>query len=60
MRFSFIAALAAATALSGCVMAVPAPTAPPPVTVTPAPTAVHCTSLSGSTPMFCSTARVTG
>ena len=41
MRFSFIAALAAATALSGCVMTpiptAPAPVAPAPVIVTPAP-----------------------
>lgn len=39
MRLSLLPALGMAVALSGCVMAVPAPTAPPPVTVTPAPTA---------------------
>ena len=40
MRFSLIAALAAATALSGCMVPVttaPAPVAPAPVIVTPAP-----------------------
>ena len=34
MRLSLLPALGMAVALSGCVMAVPAPTAPPPVTVT--------------------------
>lgn len=40
MRLSLLPALGMAVALSGCVMAVPAPTAPPPVTVTPAPVVV--------------------